>query len=1264
MWIERRAVLRLALLVALVPLLSGCGGGIALLVGSLDSDDGTTGEKTPAPVTAPHPDPIAWRIGEDDSFVIAASGGRPPYTYALESGHLPEGVRFSTIDNELRLDGMPTDDVGKYDTMWTITDGANQSATFEVTVYVTPHLTLEGLPDPLYAAWQWPVALPGSESEDIVVTPGGGYARNGIEEYDLELITIGAPLEGLVLSKHEGGAWRLWGSPLIGGPEIYSYRISVRDVAFGKEFPECPPEELVDYFPNVSGFPSVAEVRLVDPVRIVTKSLPPVPTSGHYGMSLESQGGGGPYRWQLLGPRWLYLQDYDRHQCSILRAEYDRDGSTIRLTFSDLASGASCARTFCLPSWRGETVDSEGDVGAESSIALAADGTVWVSYYDVSNQALKVARRTPAGEWEEPKTVDSGGDVGTFSSVGIAGDGTVWVSYYDEINDDLKVVCRTPAGQWQQPETVDSQGSVGSESSIALAADGTVWVSYRDAWPNEDVKVVRRTPAGEWQEPETVDGEGNVGTYYTSLGIAADGTVWVSYYDWDNSDLKVARRTPAGEWQEPQTVDSEGDVGKFSSVGIAGDGTLWVSYYDESNDDLKLVCRTPGGQWQQPETVDSEGSVGEFTSLAIALDGTVWVSYYDVSNHDLKVVRRSPVGEWQEPETVDSEGWVGLDTSLGIAVDGTVWVSHLDVSNYDLKVMRLSPPCEWQEPETVISEGNVGEFTSLAIAADRTVWVSYHDVSNHDLKVVRRTPGGEWLEPETVDSEGQVGSWNSLAIAADGTVWVSYHDVSNHDLKVLHRTPEGEWLEPETVDSEGDVGDYTSLGIALDGTVWVSYYDRSGRDLRVVHRSPTGGWQEPETVVSEGNAGEFTSLAIALDGTVWVTYAEEGNHDLKAVCRTPAGEWLEPETVDSEGDVGDYTSLGIAADGTVWLSYYDWGTDALKVVRRTPAGEWQQPETADSRGNAGEYTSLGIAADGTVWVSYWDEINEDLKVVGSFSRHCVIAASYKGEGPRETFHIAWSDHETIRAVPILLRLTGDSCSAVNLGLTWDPRVAVLDPDEPVTFQGCHALERLHGGNGPAAGEFQIDYAEGTGTVSIRIDLSELSLKDRFPPYFEEVISYLYFRGASTENGASCDLKITGFGEAEEPAVTLSRADGDVAVKPITMGSRLQIRGSVEKPPPSETQFLRGDANSDMRVDVSDAIFVLVHLFANGDTAALCHDAMDANDDGALDVGDAVAIMARLFSGAAPLPEPYGQCGTDPTEDTLTCRSYHGCPAHS
>lgn len=90
--------------------------------------------------------------------------------------------------------------------------------------------------------------------------------------------------------------------------------------------------------------------------------------------------------------------------------------------------------------------------------------------------------------------------------------------------------------------------------------------------------------------------------------------------------------------------------------------------------------------------------------------------------------------------------------------------------------------------------------------------------------------------------------------------------------------------------------------------------------------------------------------------------------------------------------------------------------------------------------------------------------------------------------------------------------------------------------------------------------------------------------------------------------------------------------------------------------PADTpEFLRGDSNLDAAVDVSDAIFLLDFLFVTA-TPPECEDAADVNDSGAIDIADAIATLDFLFSAGVTPAAPFPGCGSDPTDDALSCEA--------
>jgi hypothetical protein len=94
--------------------------------------------------------------------------------------------------------------------------------------------------------------------------------------------------------------------------------------------------------------------------------------------------------------------------------------------------------------------------------------------------------------------------------------------------------------------------------------------------------------------------------------------------------------------------------------------------------------------------------------------------------------------------------------------------------------------------------------------------------------------------------------------------------------------------------------------------------------------------------------------------------------------------------------------------------------------------------------------------------------------------------------------------------------------------------------------------------------------------------------------------------------------------------------------------------------PSTEEFLRGDANGDALLDLSDGVFILSSLFLGGEPPG-CLDAADADDSGVVELTDAIAVLDHLFLGGRPPPAPGpSACGKDPGGDQLDCREGR-CP---
>ena len=119
------------------------------------------------------------------------------------------------------------------------------------------------------------------------------------------------------------------------------------------------------------------------------------------------------------------------------------------ISYYDLTNSAlkvaACNNPTCNTSTN-TTIDSADIVGLYTSIAIGTNGNPIISYLDATNGALKIAacnNPTCAGPGGAPAstntTIDSSGDVGGYTSIAIGTNGNPIISYYDYANGDLKV---------------------------------------------------------------------------------------------------------------------------------------------------------------------------------------------------------------------------------------------------------------------------------------------------------------------------------------------------------------------------------------------------------------------------------------------------------------------------------------------------------------------------------------------------------------------------------------------------------------------------------------------------------------------------------------------------------------------------------------------------------------------------------------------------------------------------------------------------------
>jgi hypothetical protein len=238
--------------------------------------------------------------------------------------------------------------------------------------------------------------------------------------------------------------------------------------------------------------------------------------------SKNTLGGAGEYSSMTIGTDGLGLISYPGSPGSLL-------------------SVAHCQDVAC-STWSSTTIDAI-PVGT-LSVTIGGDGLGLISYFDVGNGDLKVAHCDNLACTAATKTtIDDGGGVGVVgssSSVTIGGDGLGLISYYDQTNQDLKVAhCNNVVCNGAIPailSTLDSAGQAGLYTSATTGTDGLGLISYAGSSALKVAHCNNSLCAG----ASLVTLESAFGfPKDTSATVGADGLGLIGYASASN-DLKVA----------------------------------------------------------------------------------------------------------------------------------------------------------------------------------------------------------------------------------------------------------------------------------------------------------------------------------------------------------------------------------------------------------------------------------------------------------------------------------------------------------------------------------------------------------------------------------------------------------------------------------------------------------------------------------------------------------------------------------------------------
>lgn len=315
-----------------------------------------------------------------------------------------------------------------------------------------------------------------------------------------------------------------------------------------------------------------------------------------------------------------------------------------QVSYRDLTEDRLMVARWDGAAWQAQVADPEVGRGPGSALALDASGLGHVSYLATSKRLLSYAHWT--GDKWILQAVDRADPRFPSTAIALDSRGYPTVCYVGDLTDWLK--CAQWSGTRWTSEFVDRSVVTGGAISLRLNRAGQPCVSYYDQ-RHGDLRFACRSPLG-WVV-QTVDSAGDVGKVTTSLVLDALGLPHISYYDATQGTLRYADRGEQG-WQL-QTVDGSGHAGSYSTLALDAAGRPRIAYYDDGSRVLKYAA-WDGQQWVV-QTVDCEGDVGRYASLALDPEGHPHIGYRDETEGALKIA------EWDGSQwliqLVDGAGW-------------------------------------------------------------------------------------------------------------------------------------------------------------------------------------------------------------------------------------------------------------------------------------------------------------------------------------------------------------------------------------------------------------------------------------------------------------------------------------------------------------------------------------------------------------------------------------------------------------------------------
>ncbi|HEM6243016.1 TPA: GA module-containing protein [Streptococcus suis] len=589
-----------------------------------------------------------------------------------------------------------------------------------------------------------------------------------------------------------------------------------------------------------------------------------------------------------------------------------------------------------------KAVEASNDLPAGTTVSVANDGTVTVTYPDNSTDTIKpkdavtqfvdtdgdgISDRQETENGTDPSKVDSDND--GFSDKEEVERGT------DPTKADSK-----PASS----ETDTDGDGISNEDEVARGTDPNKSDTDGDGFSDQEEITAGSNPTKADSTPANVDkdGDGFTDTEEAAAGTDANNPASTPAGQ-DSADRLNPGLTEPVEVKNPdkltdaekeavkKAVEDSNDLPAGTEITVSDNGTVTVTYPDNSTDTIK-----PAETVKVAKDTDKDG----FTDTEEATAGT------DATNP-----ASTPAGQ-------DSAGQ--LTPSLAEPVE---------VKNPD----KLTDAEKESVKKAVEDSNDLPEGTEVSVSDNGTVTVTYPDKSTDTIqpaetvKVAKDTDKDGFTDTEEEKAGTNATDPSSTPAGQDSAGQLTPGLTEPVEVKNPDKLTDAEKdAVKKAVEDSNDLPEGTEVTVSDNGTVTVTYPDKStdtiqpAETVKVAKDTDKDGFTDTEEEKAGTNATDPSSTPAGQDSAGQLTPSLTEPVEVKNPDKlTDAEKEAVKKAVEDSNDLPEGTEVTVSDNGTVTVTYPDKSADtiqptdtvkAAKPVSETPVAPSKPEVTATDSG--------------------------------------------------------------------------------------------------------------------------------------------------------------------------------------------------------------------------------------------------------------------------------------------------------------------------